>query len=55
MRYRRAFFVGIAVVGAAYAFQRPFRQYPGIEYENFPLPPDYAQKTEFAFARLMYP
>ena len=33
----------------------PFREYPGIEYNDFPLPPDYQVKTEFAFARLMYP
>ena len=34
---------------------QPFRQSPGREYENFPLPPDYAEKTEWQFARLMYP
>ena len=34
---------------------RPFREYPGREYENFPLPPDYQEKTEWQFARLMYP
>ena len=33
----------------------PFREYPGVEYENFPLPPDYQEKTEWVFARLMYP
>jgi hypothetical protein len=38
-----------------YAFQRPFRQYPGVEYDNFPLPQDYREQTEFVFARLMYP
>jgi len=32
-----------------------FREYPAIEYNNFPLPADYQEKTEFAFARLMYP
>jgi len=32
-----------------------FRQYPGVEYFRFELPPDYAEKTEFAFARLMFP
>ncbi|HJT90087.1 MAG TPA: DUF4159 domain-containing protein [Bryobacteraceae bacterium] len=42
-------------LGAVYAFQRPFRQYPGVEYENFPLPPDWNEKTEWTFARLMYP
>src|SRR5579864_3237415 len=34
---------------------QPFREYPGIEYNDFPLPPDYQEKTEWAFARLMYP
>jgi len=33
----------------------PFREYPGVEYDQFPLPSDYQEKTEFAFARLMYP
>ncbi len=33
---------------------RPFREYPGIEYENFPLPPDAAEKSEWIFARFMY-
>ena len=35
--------------------QRPFREYPGLEYENFPLPPDYQEKTEWTRARLRYP
>src|ERR1041385_3984142 len=47
--------LGIAGISALYAFQRPFREYPGLEYNNFPLPADYAEKTEWAFARLMYP
>ncbi len=43
-------------IGALFAFQQqPFREYPGREYEDFPLPPDYQEKTEWAFARLMYP
>ena len=47
---------GIATVASSvWAFQRPFREYPGIEYNNFPLPDDYRQPAEFAFARLMYP
>src|SRR2546421_5540718 len=46
---------GLLLLGGLYAFQRPFREYPGVEYENFPLPPDWQEKTEFAFARLMYP
>jgi hypothetical protein len=48
--------LGLALIGTAFAWQqRPFREYPGIEYETFPLPPDYAEKTEWVFARLMYP
>jgi hypothetical protein len=46
---------GLAVLGTLCAFQLPFREYPGIEYDNFPLPPDYQEKTEWVFARLMYP
>jgi uncharacterized protein DUF4159 len=45
----------VACVGAAFAFNLPFREYPGQEYSNFPLPPDYQERTEFVFARLMYP
>ncbi len=44
-----------ALVGTLFAFQRPFREYPGIEYNDFPLPADAADKAEFMFARLMYP
>lgn len=29
-------------------------EYPGAEYENFPLPPDYQEKTEWTRARLRY-
>jgi hypothetical protein len=43
----------LAVIGIVYA-QKPFREYPGSEYESFPLPPDYQEKTEFTRARLMY-
>jgi hypothetical protein len=46
-------FVGLVCI-ATYA-QKPFREYPGAEYENFPLPPDYQEKTEFTRARLIYP
>ena len=37
------------------AFQRPFREFPGNEYNDFPLPRDWQDKGEWAFARLMYP
>ena len=47
---------GLAVVGASYAFQRPFKQYPGVEYFQFETPPDYQDKAEYEqFARLMFP
>ena len=45
----------LVFLGSMAAFQRTFREYPGIEYNDFPLPPDAQEKTEFAFARLMYP
>jgi hypothetical protein len=44
----------LALLGVVYA-QRAFRQFPGVEYYRFPLPPDWNEKTEFVFARLMYP
>ena len=47
--------VSLLLIGALFAFQRPWREYPGVEYENFPIPPDYQEKTEWVFARLMYP
>ncbi len=43
------------IVGAALAFQLPFREYPGQEYDDFPVPPDASEKTEFVMGRLMYP
>lgn len=46
---------GIVLACSLVAFQRPFREYPGVEYNDFPLPPDYQEKTEWVFARLMYP
>jgi hypothetical protein len=48
---------GLAVVGALFAFQRPFREFQGVEYRlgEIPLPPDYQEKTEWTFARLMFP
>lgn len=45
----------LALVGSLCAFQLPFREYPAVEYNNFPLPADYQEKAEFFFARLMYP
>jgi hypothetical protein len=45
-----------ALVSAALAFDRPFRVYISMEpYDNVALPRDYQEKTEWVFARLMYP
>jgi len=58
MRVRTALVAGflglVSVIGALRA-QKPFKEYPAIEYENFPLPPDYNQKAEWVRARLRYP
>ena len=60
MRIRRVLPGGIAVavlLSTLYALQLPFREFPGVEYRlgDIPLPPDFQEKTEWAFARLMYP
>ena len=49
--------IGLSILGSLFAFQRPFRAFPGVEYStgSLPLPPDYQEKTEWAFARLMFP
>jgi len=44
-----------AFLGTLIAFQKPFRQYMGVEYRSFELPDDYKEKTEWVFARLMFP
>ena len=46
---------GLVCLSTLYAFQKPFRQYHGVEYYEFETPPDYEEKTEFQFARLMFP
>jgi hypothetical protein len=47
----------LLAAGALVAFQRPFREFPGVEYRigDIPLPPDYQVNAEWTFARLMYP
>src|ERR1700683_1941461 len=46
----------LALAGALLAFQKPFRQFISMEpYDNIPLPQDWQEKTEWVFARLMYP
>ena len=54
-RWWRRAFCGFGLVAALCAFQRPFRQFPGVEYDYFEYPPDFKEKTEWAFARLMFP
>jgi hypothetical protein len=34
---------------------KEFREYPGVEYYDFQLPPDYLVPAEWTFGRLMYP
>ena len=48
---------GLTLAGMVFAFQRPFREFDGVEYRigAIPLPPDYQEKTEWAFARLIFP
>jgi hypothetical protein len=59
MTWRRVFGVagcGLALIGALYGFQKPFRLYRSFEpYDNVTLPPDWEEKTEWVYARLMYP
>jgi len=58
MHYRTFFIAALAaffLIGAGHAYQKPFREYPAIEYYSFPLPPDYQEKSEWVFGRLIYP
>lgn len=58
IRHRIGLGIGVGVLtcaGIVLAFEKPFREYPGMEYNSFPLPADYQERTEFAFARLMHP
>ena len=54
---RKVLLSGLVLAGMLLAFQRPFREFPGIEYSlgSIPVPADHADKTEWAFARLMFP
>ncbi len=56
MRLRIVFFaIVLGAVSLVIYAQKPFREFPGAEYENFPLPPDWQERTEFTRARLNYP
>lgn len=57
MRLRALFLASglLLLLWSALYAQKEFRQYMGVEYYDFPLPPDWKEKTEFVFARLRYP
>jgi uncharacterized protein DUF4159 len=47
---------GAVFVTALYSFERPFRVYRSLEpYDDVELPPDWQERTEWVFGRLMYP
>lgn len=57
MRFRTALAIavtGLAALGVLWG-QKPFREWPAIEYERFPLPPDANHPAEWTRARLRYP
>ena len=57
MRFRTVLAIavsGLAVLGVLWG-QKPFREWPAIEYEGFPLPPDANHPAEWTRARLRYP
>jgi hypothetical protein len=47
--------LGLSLFGTIHAFQREWREVPALEYGNFPIPPDYRDKAEWVFARMIYP
>src|ERR1700761_6831905 len=49
-----AFLLLLSLVSVLYA-QRPFREYPSVEYGYMQLPSDYKVPAEWSFARLMFP
>jgi Domain of unknown function (DUF4159) len=58
MRLRNVFllvFTGLLTLWGVLRAQNPFREYPALEYVDFPLPPDWKQPAEFTRARLKYP
>jgi hypothetical protein len=54
-KHWRRLVVGTLLFLGVLCAQRPFRQYPGREYGDFPLPDDWRDPAEWTFARLMYP
>ena len=48
MSFRKALIglgCGLTCLTAIHAFQKPFREYPGTEYNNFPAPAVYRAKS----------
>lgn len=56
MRFRAALILPIAVLAVFFTLraQKPFREYPGVEYEDFALPKDYQEPHDWVRARLKY-
>jgi hypothetical protein len=57
MRFRTVLAIaltGLAALGVLWG-QKPFREWPAIEYDNFPIPPDANRPAEWTRARLRYP
>ena len=57
MRFRTVLAIaltGLAALGVLWA-QKPFREWPALEYANFPIPPDANRPAEWTRARLRYP
>jgi len=57
MRFRTVLAIaltGLAALGVLWG-QKPFREWPAIEYQGFPLPPDANHPAEWTRARLRYP
>src|SRR5215467_1252175 len=55
MRRRTAALLAAGTLSLTLFAQRAWREYPAFEYNDFPVPPDYQEKTEWVYARLMYP
>ena len=58
---RAAWLLAFGVAALAWQQGRPgvhlhsWQEFPAFEYNNLPIPHDYQEKTEWAYARLMYP
>ncbi len=57
MRKRTILAIGLLSLSAwgILRAQKPFQEYPAIEYEDFPKPPDWNKPAEWTRARLRYP